>query len=111
MRGHIMISAVTIGPEVEFYGVSTNCGDMYEISIIPEVTETKNPWKKQPMRTFYAQDVALGIKGGFGPVNWHEYHGDRVMETINQVPIDSDKQYYVKVPIVIRIDDVVDEIN
>ena len=57
-----MINAVTIGPEVEFYGVSTNCGDMYEISIIPEVTETKNPWKKQPMRTFCAQDVALGIK-------------------------------------------------
>lgn len=106
MRGHIMISAVTIGPEVEFYGVRTNCGDMYEISIIPEVTETKNP-----MRTFCAQDVALGIKGGFGPVNWLEYHGDRVMETINQVPIDSDKRYYVKEPIVIRICDVINEIN
>ena len=110
MRGHIMINAVTVGPEVEFYGVDTPFGEMFEVSVSCETTE-KEPWARKSRRTFLTQDIVLGIKGGFGSVNWLEYNGNEVIDTINEIPADSDIDYYVKTPIVVRLDDIIGEIN
>ena len=109
MKGHIMISCTKEGPSVEFYGVSTDFGDMYEISLC-ETSEQKNLWKVMSKRTFFAQDVVL-IIGCVGSIDWLMYNGFEVIKTIDEIPADSEIDHYVKTPIVIRLDNVVSEIN
>lgn len=109
MRGHIMINAITVGPEVEFYGVDTPCGEMFEISV--NVEKKVSAFQHVARITFLAQDVILGIKGGFGAIDWHTYDGQEVIDLINEIPIDSEIDHYIKAPIVIRLDNVVSEIN